>query len=97
LDYSVQTVSSGEEAIEFVANHTADLMILDMIMPLGKNGRLTFEQILKFHPRQKAVIASGFAQDDDVQATLAMGAKAFIPKPYTLDQLASTIYKILYP
>jgi PAS domain S-box-containing protein len=97
LDYSVQTVSSGEEAIEFVTNHTADLMVLDMIMPLGKNGRLTFEQILKFHPHQKAVIVSGFAQDDDVQATLAMGAKAFIPKPYTLDQLATTIYKILHP
>jgi CheY-like chemotaxis protein len=96
LNYSVQTVASGEAAIEFVTNHTADLMVLDMIMPLGKNGRMTFEDILKRHPHQKAVIASGFAQDDDVQATLAMGAKAFIAKPYTLDQLASTIYKILH-
>jgi len=72
-------------------------MLLDMIMPPGINGRKTFEQILRLHPRQKAVIASGFAQDEDVKATLAMGAKAFIPKPYTLEQIASTIYKILHP
>jgi two-component system cell cycle sensor histidine kinase/response regulator CckA len=97
LEYSVQTVASGEEAIEYAKNHTTDLMVLDMIMSPGKNGRETFEQILKIHPQQKAIIASGFAQDDDVKATLAMGAKAFIPKPYTLEQIASAIYKILHP
>jgi len=97
LDYRVETVTSGEEAIEYAKNHSPDIMLLDMIMPPGINGRKTFEQILRFHPRQKAVIASGFAQDEDVKATLAMGAKAFIPKPYTLEQIASTIYKILHP
>jgi two-component system cell cycle sensor histidine kinase/response regulator CckA len=96
LDYSVQTVSSGEEAIEYAKHHTTELIVLDMIMPPGLNGRQTFEQILKLHPLQKAIIASGFAHDDDVKATLAMGAKAFIPKPYTLEQMASTIYKILH-
>ncbi|MCP4343457.1 MAG: response regulator [Desulfobulbaceae bacterium] len=97
LDYSVQTVSSGEEAIEYAKHHTTELIVLDMIMPPGLNGRQTFEQILKLHPLQKAIIASGFAHDDDVKATLAMGAKAFIPKPYTLEQIASTVYKILHP
>jgi PAS domain S-box-containing protein len=95
LDYSVQTVSSGEEAVEYAKSHTADLMILDMIMPPGQNGRMTFEKILQIHPHQRAIIASGFAEDDDVQATLAMGAKAFIPKPYTLDQIALTIHSTL--
>ena len=97
LEYSAQTVSSGEEAIEYAKNHTADLLVLDMIMPPGQNGRMTFEQILKIHPRQKAIIASGFAEDEDVRATLAMGAMAFISKPYTLQQIASTIHKVLQP
>jgi PAS domain S-box-containing protein len=95
LDYSVQTVSSGEEAVKYAKNHTADLIILDMIMPPGQNGRRTFEKILQIHPNQRAIIASGFAEDDDVQATLAMGAKAFISKPYTLDQIALTIHSTL--
>lgn len=97
LNYSVHTASSGEEAIEYAKNHITDLIVLDMIMPPGINGRMTFEQILKIHPQQKAIIASGFAHDEDVKATLAMGAKAFISKPYTLLQIATTIHKILQP
>lgn len=94
LEYTVHTVPSGEEAIQYARKYTTDLMVLDMIMAPGQNGRQTFEQILKIHPRQKAIIASGFAEDDDVQATLAMGAMAFVPKPYTLDQIGSAIYNI---
>ncbi len=96
LHYTVHTVSSGEEAVEYVKHHTPDLVVLDMLMPPGQNGRITFEQILKIHPRQKAIIASGFAEDDDVKATLTMGAKAFVQKPYTLEQIGSVIYQILY-
>ncbi len=95
LEYSVETVSSGEEAVEYAKKHTTDLLVLDMIMPPGQNGRETFEQILKIHPEQKAIIASGFAEDDDVKATMAMGVMAFISKPYTLIQIASTIHKTL--
>ncbi len=67
-----------------------------MLMSPGHNGRITYEQILKIHPLQKAVIASGFAENEDVRATLAMGVGAFISKPYTLEQIGSIIYKILH-
>jgi len=97
LEYSVQTVSSGEAAVEYSKNHSTDLLLLDMIMLPGQNGRKTFEQIVKIHPRQKAIIASGFAENADVRATLAMGENAFLSKPYTLLQLALTIQKILRP
>lgn len=96
LDYSVQTVASGEEAIEYLRHQSVDLLVLDMLMSPGHNGRITYEQILKIHPLQKAVIASGFAENEDVRATLAMGAGAFISKPYTLEQIGSIIYKILH-
>jgi len=75
LDYSVETVSSGEEAVEYLKRHSVDIVILDMLMAPGQNGRKTFEQILQLHPQQKAVIASGYAEDDDVRATLKMGAE----------------------
>ena len=96
LNYSVATVSSGEKAVEYLKGHTADILILDMIMAPGQNGRVTYEEILKIHPGQKAVIASGFAEDDDVRQTLALGAGAFVAKPYTLEQIGSVIYKTLH-
>lgn len=97
LGYSVHTVSSGELAVNYIRENKADLLILDMIMTPGQSGKITFEQILKINPNQKAIIASGFAQDDDVKKTLKMGAKHFISKPYTLEQLGATIYKTLHP
>ncbi len=41
-------VSSGEAAVEYSKNHCTDLLMLDMIVLLGQNGRKTFEQILKW-------------------------------------------------
>jgi CheY-like chemotaxis protein len=58
LNYSVATMPSGEKAVEYLRKHSADILILDMIMAPGQNGRATYEQILKIHPGQKAVIAS---------------------------------------
>lgn len=95
LNYSVTAVSSGEEAVQYLQSHNVDLLILDMIMAPGQNGRITYEQILRTHPGQKAIIASGFAEDDDVRLTLALGAGAFVAKPYTFEQLGAAIYKIL--
>ncbi len=96
LEYSAKSVSSGEEAVEFLKTSSVDIVILDMLMPPGQNGRQTFDQILQIHPQQKAVIASGYAEDDDVQATLEMGAGAFIAKPYTLIQLGSAVHRTLF-
>lgn len=96
LLYKVVVVPSGEQAEEYLLGNSVDLVVLDMLMPPGQNGRTTYENILKIHAEQKAVIASGFAKDDDVQATLAMGASAFIAKPYTIEQIGSAIYNALH-
>ena len=95
LQYKVVTVSSGEQAEDYLKTNTVHLVVLDMLMAPGQNGRTTYKNILKLHPDQKAIIASGFAKDDDVQATLAMGANDFVAKPYTIEQIGNAIYKTL--
>ncbi len=95
LNYSVVTLPSGEAAVDFLGTHTADILILDMIMDPGQNGRVTYEKILNIHPHQKALIASGYAEDDEVRATLALGAEGFVGKPYTLETISSSIHAIL--
>jgi CheY-like chemotaxis protein len=95
LNYQVHAISSGEEAVTYLATHSADILVIDMLMDPGQNGRTTYEQILKIHPHQKAIVTSGFAEDEDVRATLALGAGAFVGKPYTLGKIGSAIYKTL--
>ncbi|WP_319407488.1 ATP-binding protein [uncultured Desulfosarcina sp.] len=57
LGYSTDSVSSGEAAIEYVRKHGGvDLLLLDMVMDPGINGRETYDQIKEIHPDQKAII-----------------------------------------
>ena len=91
LGYRTKAVASGEEAIAYVKEHQVDLLLLDMIMEPGMSGRETYEKILTFHPAQKAIIASGYAETDDVVAVQKMGAGLYIRKPLTLEKLGMAI------
>jgi PAS domain S-box-containing protein len=95
LGYKVYTVSSGESAVEFVKETKVDLLVIDMLMEPGMSGRQTYEEIIKIHPGQKAIIASGFSESEDVKATLFQGAGGFIKKPYSIQQLGRAVKEVL--
>ena len=96
LDYLVSTVSSGEEAIEFLKSNSVDLIILDMIMRSGEmDGLETYRKILKIHPGQKAIITSGYSETHRVKRAQALGAGQYIRKPYTLQKISSAVKKEL--
>jgi CheY-like chemotaxis protein len=76
LNYSVKSVKSGEEAVAILKAHPVDLIVLDMIMDPGLDGLDTYQSILEIHPRQKAIIVSGFSESDRVTAAQALGAGA---------------------
>jgi PAS domain S-box-containing protein len=96
LGYDPYSVSSGEEAVEYLKKSDADLVILDMIMDPGINGRQTYEAILAIKPNQKAIIASGMAENDEVERAQALGASFFVSKPYTIEDIAGAVYKALH-
>ncbi len=93
--YIVDSVSSGELAIEFVKEVPVDLIVIDMLMEPGMNGCQTYEEILKLYPNQKAIVASGFSESDDVKATLKLGAGGFIKKPYSMAKLGQAVKEAL--
>ncbi len=95
LGYQVESVSSGEVAIERLGDEAFDLLLLDMLMGSGLNGRQTYEKILKIRPGQKAVIASGFSQDEEVRKARALGAGAFLAKPYSLEEIGVAVRDVL--
>ena len=95
LGYKTKAVCSGEEAVEYLKENTVDLILLDMIMDPGINGRETYERILKIHPNQKAIIVSGFAETDEVKETQRLGAGKYIKKPLTLEKLGLVVQEEL--
>ena len=91
LRYNALAFSSGEEAIEYLKEHKADLILLDMIMDPGMSGRDTYERIIKIHPHQRAIIASGFAETDEVKEAQKLGAGRYLRKPLTLEILGLAV------
>jgi CheY-like chemotaxis protein len=91
LGYSVDTVSSGEEAIAYLSDNAVDLIVLDMIMTPGIDGLETFSRIVTQNPNQKTIIASGFSETDRVKKAQRLGAGQYVKKPYTIENIGLAI------
>lgn len=95
MGYRADSVSSGEAALEFVSRMPVDLVVLDMLMEPGMNGRRTYEEIIKLYPQQKAIIVSGFSESEEAKAALKLGAAEFVSKPYSMKTLGRAVKKAL--
>jgi two-component system, cell cycle sensor histidine kinase and response regulator CckA len=91
LEYKVVTVSSGEEAVNYMQNNSTDLLVLDMIMDPGINGLETYKRILKLYPYQKAIITTGFSETEHVKEALRLGAGTYVKKPYSFEKIGRAI------
>jgi PAS domain S-box-containing protein len=91
LGYAVTSLSSGLEAIEYMKDHSVDMIILDMIMEPGLDGLETYREIIKFRPGQKAIIASGFSETERVKEAQVLGVGQYIKKPYTLERIGLAV------
>jgi len=95
IGYRVKTAASGDEAVQYLKNHQADVLVLDMIMGAGMDGYETYRKIHEMNPKQKAVIVSGFSESDRVKKAQALGAGTYVPKPYIMEQIGSAIRREL--
>jgi two-component system, cell cycle sensor histidine kinase and response regulator CckA len=95
LGYEVATVASGEAAVAYLGVHDADLVVLDMVMPGGMDGLETYRKILETRPGQRAIITSGYSGSERVCALQALGAGAYVQKPYTLGKIGIAVRREL--
>ena len=91
LNYGISSVASGEEAVLYLKSHPCDLVILDMIMDPGMDGLDTYKKVLEIFPKQKAIIVSGFSESKRVHAAQALGAGAYVRKPYIIEKLGLAV------
>ena len=95
LGYRVMSVSSGEAAVEYLQSHTADLLVLDMIMDPGMDGLATYEKILQLNPKQKAIVVSGFSETDRVKEFQDLRSGEYLKKPFLMENLGLAVKKEL--
>lgn len=93
--FRVILACNGEEAVRQVeARGDINLVLLDMVMPV-LSGRDAFFRIKEINPRARILLSSGNRQDERVQELLAAGVDDFIPKPYSLIELACRVHNLI--
>jgi CheY-like chemotaxis protein len=96
--YHVHAAGNGEEALQTWHQHGGrfDLLLTDMVLPDGFNGRQIAAQLKAEQSNLKVVYASGFTSDllDGSQGELVEGVN-FLQKPYTTQTLANTVRQCL--
>ena len=89
-DYEVMIVSSGQAALDAIATHPFDCVILDINMPV-MDGFAVLRTIRKvYEPTELPVILmSGRSDAGDIVQGLGLGASDYITKPITLSVTAA--------
>ena len=96
--YRILTAADGTAAISVFSQHRHEIaaVLMDMMMP-GVSGLETLDQMLRIAPETKVIACSGLRTNQRETEVLARGAVAFLPKPYTDQQLLQLLSQILTP
>lgn len=81
--HQVDTASSGEEALEMIADSEYDLVISDLKMP-GMGGYRLYEHLMATHPKlgQRMVFITGDMASPETRAFLAKTGNLYFSKPF---------------
>ena len=95
--YRVMVARHGDEAIEIVRAHSAEIQVvlLDLSMP-GRSGLEVQAVMREIAPELRVILSSGFSAESlDSPEALIGGAAAFLPKPYGARALLQTLRQVL--
>lgn len=94
-DYEVAAYcENGEEAIARYSEVRPDVVTMDIIMT-GIDGLEAAQVILEEHPDARIIMVSSLAYEDSIQEAETIGAKAFLYKPVTKENLLRTLEQAL--
>ncbi len=89
----VGTASNGLEAIELFKQTLPDIVTLDITMP-EMNGLVVLEHLLAIKTDVQVIVISALSDKGTAIEAIKKGAKSFIPKPFTTEQVQKTIEKL---
>jgi len=89
----VGAASSGEEAVDLTGKLTPDILLMDINMP-GMDGIATTERISATFPATSIIMMSVQGEADYLRRSMLAGAREFLVKPFSSDELTSSIRQV---
>jgi len=96
--YAVEVVDNGEDALKRAAENPPDLMLLDVMLP-----RLSGFEVcrrLRALPACHSlpiIMLTAKGRDSEVSKGLALGATAYVTKPFSVRELVAQVNQLLEP
>ena len=81
---------NGQQAIQLTRQLQPDILVIDLMMP-GINGIEVTKQVSKISPQTKTIILSMYGNESYVIEAFRVGAKAYVLKEATVDELVIAI------
>ncbi len=88
-----EAISRFKEACE--QEEPFDLVLFDMTLPGDMDGADVLREIRKIDPQIKAIVSSGYSQEELKERAGESGFDAAVPKPYSINVLRETVERLL--
>lgn len=94
--YTVVVARDGQEALDAIAAHRPDLVLLDVMMPV-KTGFEVCQEVRANEALQhtKILMLTAKGRDTDMTKGLALGADAYMTKPFSTHDLVQKVADML--
>jgi two-component system cell cycle sensor histidine kinase/response regulator CckA len=100
LGYESEFAKDGAEAIEMYkgameSRMPYDAVILDLTIPGGMGGKEAIKELLEIDPEVKAIVSSGYSDDQVLSNFREYGFKGMMPKPFESLSLGKVLHEML--
>ncbi|MDX2435374.1 MAG: response regulator [Desulfobacterales bacterium] len=100
LGHEVELSENGKEAIKLYmeainTNNKFDIVIMDLTIPGGMDGKEAVQEILNLNPDAKVIVSSGYSNDPVMANFKGYGFCSAIAKPYQLQELSKVINQLI--
>jgi len=92
--HECHSADRAEQALAFLEFENYDLILTDLSMP-GLDGQQLLKRVKQTHPDTPVIVISGICSEEEGQSSVALGAFAYLTKPFNLDVVEETVNRAL--
>ena len=89
------TVSTAEEAIEFLEHSAVDILLTDLKLP-GTGGAELLRRVHDLHPHIAVVVLTQYGTIDSAVELTRLGALDYVTKPFRIEELRSRLDRVVH-